>query len=185
MNPSESSLHIWNIVFAYIKDLESLSKFRRSWISHLLHCYRVFSYTHREIDFCFLLNRPESDCIYLFPIGLEPNGILFGSKYVEGREVGWFNGRQVDFSVYIMYMFFSMFLLGLHKRLYSIKFKYISFEFCLRAFAAAYGLAGFLMFTMYFLNVRAIIIDHLSYRIKHIIAIRDYENICLKKYNKQ
>ena len=31
----------------------------------------------REINFRFLPNQPESDCIYHFPIDLEPDGIRF------------------------------------------------------------------------------------------------------------
>ena len=39
-------------------------------------------HTHIEIDFQFLLNQPKSDCIYHFPIDLEPNGNPLGSNSI-------------------------------------------------------------------------------------------------------
>ena len=49
--------------------------------------FQVFSnhfidYTHREIFSKSYEIKPKSDCVYPFPIDLEPNGRPFGSKSI-------------------------------------------------------------------------------------------------------
>ena len=54
-------------------------------------------YTHREIFSKSCQIKPKLDCIFHFLIDLEPNGILFGSKWIKRNNQNQANLKQTKF----------------------------------------------------------------------------------------